>query len=92
MPKQVVDLTAGGICDACDAEKACAVCKVPMSEEVQLYYAPSGDHDHLVMRNGRLGREAHGQFMCAPHYKVDFEKTYPGEIWSIEPVTKTLPA
>jgi hypothetical protein len=60
-----------------------------MTEQVMLYYMPSGDHDHLVMRDGRLGREGHGRLGCMEHYKADWINTYPGATWPSELDTPT---
>jgi hypothetical protein len=74
--KPVVDLTSGGACDLCGPSNACYVCK---ATGVALWYAQTGDHTHLVILEGKLGREAHGKLLCASHYADDFNQAYPSE-------------
>lgn len=89
MPKPVIDLTQGGACESCDNKVVCSVCGKPPTPDDLLAYAPSGDHDHLVMRNGHLGREAHGRLLCAGHFKEDWLKFYPTLPWPNGTDTKT---
>lgn len=66
--KPIIDLTRGGDCPSCDTAVVCCNCGVGPTPQDPLSYAPAGDHDHLVMYHGSLGREAHGRFQCAKHY------------------------
>jgi hypothetical protein len=78
MAKRVIDLTTGGTCELCRPQGICAGCGKGFTES-EMYYAQTGDHDHLVMKDGRLGREAYGQAMCGPCYNKDYALVYPSE-------------
>jgi hypothetical protein len=72
--KETVNLTGGGSCENCDDQSRCCVCGKEPTVEDPLYYAQSGDHDHLVNRDGALVLEAHGRLMCEEHYLADAKK------------------
>jgi hypothetical protein len=69
--KSTINIAAGGECEECDTEAKCCVCGKEASREEPLFYAQSGDHDHLVSREGALVLEAHGRLMCEEHYLAD---------------------